>query len=64
VDKSSSETMATIIDHPSAHNFHRHGTLSTTDIPVYTASLDRPLNEKGYSLLGLGNAGNRVFGTL
>lgn len=56
--------MATIIDHPSAHNFHRHGTLSTTDIPVYTASLDRPLNEKGYSLPGLGNAGNRVFGTL
>lgn len=34
------------------------------DVPVYTASLDRELNEKGYILPGLGDAGDRTFGTL
>lgn len=33
------------------------------DVPVYTASLDRQLNEKGYILPGLGDAGDRLFGT-
>ena len=33
------------------------------DVPVYTAALDRQLNEKGYILPGLGDAGDRLFGT-
>jgi len=33
------------------------------DVPVYTAALDRKLNEKGYILPGLGDAGDRLFGT-
>ncbi|MBE2279167.1 MAG: uracil phosphoribosyltransferase [Ignavibacteriaceae bacterium] len=31
---------------------------------VYTAALDRQLNENGYIIPGLGDAGDRVFGTL
>ena len=31
---------------------------------VYTASLDQCLNEKGYIVPGLGDAGDRIFGTL
>lgn len=33
------------------------------DVTVYTAALDRQLNEKGYILPGLGDAGDRLFGT-
>ena len=33
------------------------------DVPIYTAALDRQLNEKGYILPGLGDAGDRLFGT-
>ncbi len=33
------------------------------DIPVFAAALDRELNEKGYILPGLGDAGDRLFGT-
>lgn len=33
------------------------------DMPIYTAALDRCLNEKGYILPGLGDAGDRLFGT-
>jgi uracil phosphoribosyltransferase len=33
------------------------------DIPVYAASLDERLNENGYILPGLGDAGDRLFGT-
>ncbi|MCC5889176.1 MAG: uracil phosphoribosyltransferase [Alkalibacterium sp.] len=34
------------------------------DVDIYTASLDEKLNEKGYILPGLGDAGDRLFGTL
>ncbi|MFZ5947691.1 MAG: uracil phosphoribosyltransferase [Stygiobacter sp.] len=34
------------------------------DVPIYTASLDRQLNDVGYILPGLGDAGDRTFGTL
>ncbi len=34
------------------------------DITVYTAALDRELNESGFILPGLGDAGDRTFGTL
>ena len=33
------------------------------DIPIFTASIDERLNEHGYILPGLGDAGDRVFGT-
>lgn len=33
-------------------------------IPIYTAALDERLNEKAYILPGLGDAGDRLFGTL
>ena len=33
------------------------------DVPVYTASIDRELNDHGYILPGLGDAGDRIFGT-
>jgi uracil phosphoribosyltransferase len=33
------------------------------DVPVYAAALDRGLNEQGFILPGLGDAGDRLFGT-
>lgn len=33
------------------------------DIEIYTAALDEGLNENGYILPGLGDAGDRIFGT-
>ena len=33
------------------------------DVPIITAALDERLNEKGYILPGLGDAGDRMFGT-
>lgn len=33
------------------------------DVKIITASLDRGLNEKGYIMPGLGDAGDRMFGT-
>lgn len=34
------------------------------DVPIYTSMLDRELNKNGYILPGLGDAGDRTFGTL
>ncbi len=33
------------------------------DVPIYAAALDRALNEQGYIVPGLGDAGDRLFGT-
>ncbi|MGD0390385.1 MAG: uracil phosphoribosyltransferase [Tepidisphaeraceae bacterium] len=33
------------------------------EIPIFCAAVDRQLNEKGYILPGLGDAGDRLFGT-
>ncbi len=33
------------------------------DVPVFAAALDRELDERGYILPGLGDAGDRLFGT-
>jgi uracil phosphoribosyltransferase len=33
------------------------------DVDIYLASLDEGLNEKNYILPGLGDAGDRIFGT-
>jgi len=40
-------------------NFHAHH----PDVPVYTASIDDHLNDHGYIIPGLGDAGDRLFGT-
>ena len=34
------------------------------DVQIYCAAVDRCLNENGYILPGLGDAGDRIFGTL
>ena len=41
-----------------AHFHERH-----PDVPVTTCAIDRCLNEHGYILPGLGDAGDRIFGT-
>ncbi|MEN0140389.1 MAG: uracil phosphoribosyltransferase [Rhodococcus sp. (in: high G+C Gram-positive bacteria)] len=33
------------------------------DVPIYTAAVDRQLDEHGYIVPGLGDAGDRIFGT-
>ena len=38
-----------------------HG--SHPDVPIYTAAIDDRLNEKSYIVPGLGDAGDRLFGT-
>lgn len=40
-------------------NFHK----VNPDVPVYTAAIDRELNDHGYILPGIGDAGDRIFGT-
>jgi uracil phosphoribosyltransferase len=40
-------------------NLHAHH----PDVPVYTAAIDSHLNEHGYIVPGLGDAGDRLFGT-
>ena len=40
-------------------NFHAHH----PDVPVYTAAVDSHLNDHGYIVPGLGDAGDRLFGT-
>jgi uracil phosphoribosyltransferase len=39
--------------------FHR----AHPDVPVYTAAIDSHLNDHGYIVPGLGDAGDRLFGT-
>lgn len=39
-------------------------TTAHPDISVYIASLDEKINEHGYILPGLGDAGDKIFGTL
>ncbi|MDP6407404.1 MAG: uracil phosphoribosyltransferase, partial [Alphaproteobacteria bacterium] len=33
------------------------------DVPLITAAIDRQLNDHGYILPGLGDAGDRMYGT-
>ena len=33
------------------------------DVPIYTAAIDRELNDHSYILPGIGDAGDRIFGT-
>ncbi len=39
-------------------------TIEHPDVKIFAAALDRELNNKGYILPGLGDAGDRTFGTL
>jgi uracil phosphoribosyltransferase len=39
--------------------FHRNH----PDVPIFTAALDRRLNDHGYIVPGLGDAGDRLYGT-
>ena len=36
---------------------------SHPDVPIFAAAIDRQLNDHGYILPGLGDAGDRIFGT-
>jgi len=38
-------------------------TAAHPDVPIVTASIDEGLNEKGYIVPGLGDAGDRLYGT-
>jgi uracil phosphoribosyltransferase len=40
-------------------NFHTHH----PEVPIYTAAIDEKLNDHGYIVPGLGDAGDRLFGT-
>ena len=40
-------------------NFHRQH----PEVPIYCAEIDRQLNDRAYILPGLGDAGDRIFGT-
>jgi uracil phosphoribosyltransferase len=40
-------------------NMQRHH----PDVPIYTAAIDRELNDHGYIVPGLGDAGDRIYGT-
>ncbi|HZF71958.1 MAG TPA: uracil phosphoribosyltransferase [Gemmatimonadaceae bacterium] len=41
----------------------RHLSATHPDVQIYCAALDRELNTQGYILPGLGDAGDRLFGT-
>jgi uracil phosphoribosyltransferase len=32
-------------------------------VPIFTAAVDQKLNDQGYIIPGLGDAGDRLFGT-
>ncbi len=40
-------------------HFHDHH----PDVPIYTAAIDEKLDENGYIVPGLGDAGDRLYGT-
>lgn len=44
---------------PGIAYFHQHH----PDVPIYTAAVDPELNKKGYIVPGLGDAGDRLYGT-
>ena len=46
-----------------ARGRRRRSAQAHPDVEIYCAALDRQLNEKGYIMPGLGDAGDRQFGT-
>lgn len=59
VDKSKIRFLALVAAPEGLKVFHD----AHPDIPIYVASLDEKLNENAYILPGLGDAGDRIFGT-
>lgn len=55
----STKFVCLVASQPGIDSFHEHH----PDIPIYTAAIDKELNEKGYILPGLGDAGDRLYGT-
>ena len=52
--------MASLVGAPEGiENLKKH----TSNIDLYIASIDEKLNEEGYIIPGLGDAGDRIFGT-
>ncbi len=47
----------------SVDNFELGKNKTHPDVEIWTASLDERLNEKGYIMPGLGDAGDRIYGT-
>ena len=41
----------------------RHFREAHPDVPIFTAAIDSHLNEHGYIVPGLGDAGDRMYGT-
>ena len=41
----------------------KHFSEAHPDVPIFTAAIDSHLNEKGYIVPGLGDAGDRMYGT-
>ncbi|TMK66890.1 MAG: uracil phosphoribosyltransferase [Actinobacteria bacterium] len=41
----------------------KEGQVEHPDVPIFTAAVDRQLNDRGYILPGLGDFGDRLFGT-
>ena len=42
---------------------HRRAASGHPDVPIFTAAVDDHLNDHGYIIPGLGDAGDRLFGT-
>lgn len=53
--------LMTLVSAPEGVKVMREG---YKNLPIYTASLDSHLNDKAYIVPGLGDAGDRIFGTL
>ena len=52
--------LVTLVSCPQGiNNFHEEH----PEVPIYTAAIDRELNDHGYILPGIGDAGDRLFGT-
>jgi uracil phosphoribosyltransferase len=41
----------------------KHFQADHPDVPIWTAAIDERLNDHGYIIPGLGDAGDRMFGT-
>ena len=54
-------SVVSVIAAPEGIQFvHKH----YPEVPIVTAAVDRELNDRGYILPGLGDAGDRIFGTM
>lgn len=60
VDRSRIILMVLVAAPEGVKTYHSH----YPEVPIYTASLDSHLNEHAYIVPGLGDAGDRIFGTL